>query len=271
MPQATMTYVLSHIRQEIPKEILELAFEPRRYNTSIEQRIVAEVIEGPILLEANLLGGKRREIFMQQSWEMPLDYDRIEDLLGDGIQGSFYEIPPEARENRNIASVIGPATYINSSLPGASVNYNGQGGFGNTASAMMSTMLNTRTFGQYPIMPQVTLEGSNIVRFYPRQVVDGTAISVLLEYDAEFLNVERSAIWAIRNVVLAATKRYIATKLLVKIDETEVVAGMEIGIIKELVNKYAEEGQQYDSLLIKLKGAMSYDSRTRSRIISFGL
>lgn len=270
MAEATMTYILSHIKQNIPPELLALAFKPRKYASTVEQRIIAEVIEGPILLDTNLVGGKRRDIFIKPNWKMTLN-SSDGDMLGTGVESSYYFIPPEARENRNISSVIGLTPFLTSSLPGAGVNSNNDASYGNTATGMLSEMLNSRTFAGYPTPPQITLEGTNIIRFYPEQLVDGLPVTVMLEYDSEFLNMNQSAIFAMQRLCLCAVQRYIATQLRVSIDETEVVAGMEIGVIKEMVVDYAQKAEQYQELLVKLKGAMHYERRSASRIIYHAL
>ena len=74
-----------------------------------------------------------------------------------------------------------------------------------------------------------------------------------------------------QELVLCAVKRYIAVKLRVKIDETEVVAGMEIGVIKDKVIEYEQAAENYRPLLIKLKGAMHYEPRAVSRLIYHSL
>lgn len=271
MPQSTMTYVLNHIIQNIPPQILDLCFQPRQFQTTLEARIMAEIIEGPVLLDTNLVAGKRRDIFIQEQWKMWLPSVESAELIGSGVQGSYYKIPPWAREGRNISSVVGVVPSMVSSLPGSSINYNGTGSFGNTASGMLSEMINTRTFGQYPLVPRVTLEGTNIVCFYPEDFVEGVAVSVFLEYDAEFLNMNQSAIVAMRHFCLCATQRYIATKLRVSVDETEIVGGMEIGVVKDIINDYLQKAENYEALLIKVKGASSFDSRSLSNIIRAAL
>lgn len=269
--QDTMTYVLSNIRHSIPEEILNLAFKPRKFNTTIEQRIISEIVEGPIILDTNLVGGKRRDIYLNPSWEMDMETGANWNVIGNGIQGSYYRVPPEAREGRNISSVIGVSPTVSAGVPGSSIGRNGVPTYGNTIDSSLSQMLNTRTFGNYITSPQVTLEGTNIIRFNPRQILDGCAISVMLEYDSEFINLNQSGIIYLQKLCLCATQRYIANKLRVTIDETEVVAGMEIGVIKEIVNEYNQKGEEYDALLIKLKGAMLADSRTLSRLIAYGI
>jgi hypothetical protein len=270
MAQDTKTYIISLIVNSLPAEVLELSFESRKFNTTIEQRIISEIIEGPILLDTNLLGGKRRDIFINPAWEMNLDLESDWNATSNGVQSSFYKIPPEAREDRNIASVLGITPAMSSTMPGAS-SVNGSGGYGNTATGMLGQMLNTRTFGQYPTLPQVTLEGTNIIRFNPRLQTGGIAVSVMLEYDSEFLNMEASAIMALAELCLCATQRYIGNKLRVKIDESEIVAGMEVGVIKDIVNECIQKGEQYNELKKKFVGATRYDKRAISRIIHFGL
>lgn len=270
MAQDTMTYVISNIRHSIPEEILNLAFKPRQYNTTIEQRIISEIIEGPIILDTNLVGGKRREIFINGSWEMNMNEATEWDLGGTGVQSSYYKVPPEAREGRNISSVLGMTPSMSNTISGGSRQGSGQY-FGNTATGALSQMLNTRTFSEYPVPPQITLEGTNIIRVNPRQLITGMAVSVMLEYDSEFININQSGIVALVNLCLCATQRYIANKLRVTIDETEVVAGMEIGVIKDIVMEYLQKGEAYHDLLIKLKGAMTYDAKTLTRLIYYGL
>jgi len=88
----------------------------------------------------------------------------------------------------------------------------------------------------------------------------------MLEYDEEFTNMNVSGIRALANLCLCATKMYIATELRVKIDETEVVGGFEIGIIKTLVEEYAQQADLYDELLTKTRGAMLYDKKMIGRL-----
>jgi len=263
-----MTYITNYIRANIPLELLQLAFKPRKYNATVEQRIVSEIVEGPILLDTNLVGGKRRDIYIDPSWRMDLAYQQTFNIVGPGVEGSFYLIPPEAREYRNISSVIGITPS------GADLFEGGLGmpnGAGNTAAGMLSQMLNTRTFAQSAITPQATLEGTNIIRFYPELLTDGLAVTVMLEFDAEFLNMRTSSLMAMRELCLCAVQRYIATNVRVAIDESEIVAGMEIGIIKTLVEDCVEKAKDYPDRLKSLKGSLHYDPTSMSRMIYHAL
>ena len=264
MAQSTLTYILSHIQLNIPDQILNLAFKPRQFATTVEQRIVSEIVEGPILLDTNLVGGKRREIFLDPSWRINLPYSNDDGaLMGFGVQSSFFKVPPEAREYRNISSVLGMVPNMQSGTAGSSA-YNGGGNFGNTATGMMSEMINTRTMAQYPITPMITLSGTNIFQIYPDLMVDGIA-------DSEFLNMGQSALLAMRNFALCATQKYIYNKLVVEVDAGEIVAGVELGVVKDIINDYAQKAEQYHELLMKLKGAMTYDTKLITKLAYYAL
>lgn len=267
MAKDTVTYLLSHVKQSLPPEILEMAFKPGKYNTTVEQRIITEVIEGPILDDCNLVAGKRRDIILNPSWKLDIDPEPDLAMAGSGLQGAYYKIPEGPREGRNIASVVGIIPSLVSSLPGSVVSYNGQASMGNTAGGLISEMLNTRTMGQYPITPLVTLEGTNIIRFFPEQLIEGCVVSVFLEYDADFLNLNNSGIIALRKLVLCAVQKYIGTNLRLPVGETEIVAGMEISDVREIVNDCIQKGEEYDNLLVKYKGAATFDTRTISRLM----
>lgn len=272
MPQSAMTYVLSEITQTIPRELLELAFKPEKYQTTLEQRIISQIVEGPILLNTNLVGGKRREIYLRSQWLLDMEPEGGWSSLGTGTQGAYYKVPPEAREGRNLSSVIGITSSLSGSSYGTGYTSNGSGGFGNTLNSMISEMVNSRTLSQYPIQPLATLEGTNVICLFPRFLVDDVAVTVLLEHDSEFINLERSGIVALIDLCVCAAKRYIGNELRVSVDETEIVAGMEIGIIRTLVDEYVEEGKRFRELLIRYKGASHIsDKRSQRRIIYHGL
>jgi hypothetical protein len=266
--QSTMTYILGFIRDNIAPELLQLAFKPRKYNTTVEQRIISEIIEGPILLDTNLVGGKRRDIYINPSWRMDINYSNDFNIAGPGVESSFYLIPDSAREYRNISSVIGITPFIGGAYPGG---IGTSAGMGNTATAMLGQMINTRTFSQTAVQPTVTLEGTNIIRFTPELLTDGLAVTVMLEFDAEFLNMRTSSMLAMRELCLCAVQRYIATNVRVSVDETEIVAGMEIGVIKTMVEECVEKAKDYNDRLRSLKGTLTFDPSSFSRIIYHAL
>lgn len=264
---STLSYVFQEITGNIPSEVLQLAFQPRKYNTNVESRILTEVIEKYVLPSVNLVGGKRRDIILSSNWKVNVPDDPNYSSLGTTIQGTYYLIPPEARDNRNIVAVVSVSQSIAPGIPGGSINFNATGSFGNTLTSLTSQMLNSRTMAQVPFVPSVDLAGTNMIRCSPLDIVDGIGITVMLEFDSEFINMNQSAVKALAKFALCAVQRYIGNTLRVKIDESEIVSGMEIGIIKQIVEDCYEQGKRYDELLVDVKGGMHYERGQVARMI----
>ena len=53
----------------------------------------------------------------------------------------------------------------------------------------------------------------------------------------------------------------------VKVDEFYASAGMEIGVVRTIIDEYNEDAKNYDDLLIRCKGAMMYDPSMLDREI----
>lgn len=259
MGQSPIGACLNYVMANIPREVLNIAFDPETFHTTLDKQIASLVINNIVLPDVNLLGGKRRLVTMNDDWKMNIPDPDAYSVFGTGLGSSFYKVPPEAREHRDITQVIGIDDSMTNVYAGDIMPLNGVGTAGNNVPAMMSNMMNSYTHAQDSIMPTVVPAGTNIIKFTPQILVSGVTVAVLIAYDRDFGNMQISAIYALRNLVLAAVKRYIANTLCVKVDEFFASSGMEIGIVKTLIDRYQDEGQQYDELLITAKGAMKYD------------
>ena len=222
-------------------------------------------------METNLVGGRRKDIFILSQWELDMPFEQSAPVIGSGIQRSYYKIPPEAREGKNIVTVIGVEADQYSGIPGSSAMRGGGMAYGVTAQSELMAMLNSHTNAQSIIYPKLSLQGNNIICIQPKQIIEGMAISVMLEYDSYFINMNVSGKKALADFALCCTKQYIATELRVKVDETQVVAGMEIGVIRDIVNEYVQASENYAELLNRLKGSMHADTTTLSKLIAFAM
>lgn len=259
MEQSPIDACLAYIRSEVSPEILELVFNPVQNHTTVEELITENIIRGIVLQDVNLLGGRRKIITMQETWKLDVPDTNDFANFGTGIGASFYRVPEHVREGRDITQVIGISNdlaniYAGDTLPVAA----GMGG-GTRVSSALTNMLNSYTRSRDSVMPQATKAGANIVKFFPKMIVSGVAVAVLLSFDPDFNNMQTSAIKALRNLVLCATKRYISRFMRVKVDEFYAAAGMEIGVVRTIIDEYTEDSKEYDNLLIRCKGAMMYD------------
>lgn len=267
MPSPTMTYVMSHIYANIPKYILERAFEPKKFHTTIDARIMEEVIYGRIRLDTNLIAGKRTTIQLLNDWVYHRDMPVSDSLTGTAYQASYYRIPPQAREGRNIGSVEALDDYYISSLPLNNQLLGAVSNVGNTITGLASAAVTSRTLKDVPLMPMATLNGQNIIRIYPDTFSDGLLLNCWLEYDAEFTNANQDVIYHLRELCLNAVKTWIWNKLVIEIDSAEIQAGSELGVFKEIVSEYKDAANEYHRLLMNVRGAQLMDPITQVELI----
>ena len=275
MPVTALTACLSHVFNNIPEEILEAAFEPDRYNVTLDERIITEVIRGRVLISANLLTGRHTRI--------PLFEEYREDTVFKGQKyienigrNEYYEdmtvfrVPPEAREGKNIAHVYGAYPYITSTATrgsgyGAAIEQQG-----NSLTHLSNLALRSHTIEMGHIQYTPYLLGDNIVRIYPRaHYTYGLALDCLLEYDDEFTNMDTGTISNLTELVLNATKTFIYTKLIIKVDANEIIAGHSIGKFRDIIESYADEKDRWEELLMKFKASNEISPEIVSRMVRY--
>lgn len=270
MSQSPVGACLAFVKNSIPIQLLNAALDPKKDHTTIDKKITDVIINGVVLQEINLVSGKRKIITLDDNWRLPINDPDAYSIFGSGIGASVYKIPPEARERRDINQVIGFTEDLTNVYSGSL--YPAVGGSGNTTSAMMGSMLNSYTHAKDAVLPTLSSpQGSNLIHIFPQLLVSGTAITVLLEYDRDFNNMNVSAIKALRNLVLVATKRYIVNTLDVLVDEAQVSAGMEIGAIRRYIDKYSQDIESYDDYFLRCKGALLWDPTMLDKEISYRL
>lgn len=76
-----------------------------------------------------------------------------------------------------------------------------------------------------------------------------------LEYDIDFTNLTPNAVIQFSEVVLAATKAYVWTKLVVKIDQGVSLSGQEIGVIRNIIDEYAGQNDRYNVIKEEFHGS----------------
>lgn len=261
MTASAMSYVYGKLFQEIPKEILDVTFEPIKNQTTIENAISEKVIFPRVLQDTNLTGGFRRQIEISNDWLLDTQDPNMALMAGSTVDYAFYLIPPEAREYRNISSIRDLYMNYPFSMP---MDNMGDGGntqiFGNSVMSLAQAALTSRTFADVPtIPPQVTLREGNIIRIYPQTYLSGLILDCDLEFDPEYTNISRTMIPALRDLIITATTAYIFNYLRIKIDINEVIAGYEIGAFKDVVMEYADSNVKYDEMLDDWTGANLMD------------
>ena len=265
MPSPALTYVLTHIFNNIPPQILDEAFIPGLAGRTVDDAILSKVIYSRVLLDTNLVATRMTQILLMPEWTKNT-FDGFFDTFASMTYNSvFLQIPEEAREHRNIASVIRVLDATQQMSPTTDGALGGYTNYGNTVSALSEAMVASRTLNGAAYLPRVTYEGNNFIKIYgnyPNSYIGGLTLECTLEYNTEFDNADTNVIYHLRELALCAVKAYIYNNLIVKIDQGEVSAGMELGIFKEIVQSYSTANDDYHTKLMNVRGAQIMDANT---------
>lgn len=266
MAASPLTLCLTEVYAVIPRQILEATFlEKDQPTTSLDDRIIHEVVRKRVLLDTNLVATRMCRIPLSDAWVIPTNYNNQAGSTTYLYNCTYLRIPPEFRENRNIASVIRLVGYINQQGVGAIGGIGGWLPAGNTVSGMANAMVGSHTLRGAAFFPIPILQDGNVIRItgvYPNSVMNYWLLECTLENDEEYTNIGQNMMFHLRKLTLAATKQYIRTNLLIPMGETQVVAGMDIGVFKNEVDSYANAGEEYDHYLDLVRGAQIFDPNT---------
>ncbi len=271
MAAPVMSYLLTSIFAKVNRQILLLAFDPVKNQTSLDTRIISEVIQARVLLDVNLLMGKKTKIQLLDNWLVKTGLSEFAVITGALYDSSFYFIPPEAREMRNISTIQGISSDYAYSLPVNGSSSGNANNIGNTVASLADAAVSSRTEYNYPIMPQATLQSQNLIRIFPVVYSDGLVLDCTLEYDSEFTNANQNVIYHLRNLSVCAVKTWIYNELVIQIDTAEIIGGMAIGAVKDIIQSYATADEEYHDLLMKVRGAMLMDPEMLTSFVSMML
>lgn len=249
---------LRAVYNNIPREILDVAFRPSDYQTSLDQRIKDVIILGRVLPDCNTTAGmvKRIPLYMCESVQILPDPGYASIL--NSPEGALYRIPPSQRENRDIVGVIDISyPYDYTSTNSAQVGF---GLAGNSVASLAAAALDSHTHRNACLTPTPRLLAGNMVLINPANTFLSDWVLVCrLGYDEEFTNFNRGSIIPLCNLVLTATKVYIWTHLTIRIDQAVLSGGQELGQFKSIVDGYQSSLEQYNTDLTKLRGSLSLD------------
>ena len=261
-----ITALMGRVRRSINRTVLDLAFKPEFYKQTVDQRIIDEVISKIIRPAVNSVAGKKAAIPIRINMEVKT-LDPPVMFSGLSRMSAVYRVPPHARENMDIGSIINMSYFGDYSAvyPNASAGFFSRG---NNGANMASFALNSRTYGDANMPPRAILLAGNMIRCTPPIYTDGTILNCLLEYDDEFTNLNGGAVEHFVNLAICAIKSWIYQEMIVRIDMGALSAGQTVGAIKDIVLSYAEEENRFDELMLKFRGAMMFDPDTLPMLIA---
>lgn len=264
--------ILSRVVQTIPKPVLQLALKAfntenhKAYNltTFIQEHIMARVI----LPELNLTGGRVKTIPLKNEWQemTPGDHGGY---AGDDGPFSLFRIPPEARDNLPISNIMSVQYPYNTYL-GGGVNSSDIGLGGYCLVDQMDEVLNSYTLARPRNHPTAILLAGDLVRISPTQYsMQNWLMTCRLNFDKALTNMTDHTISSLADLTVLALKQWIYTTLIIDIDRVAMETGAEIGVIKSVIEGYADAGQLYQEKFQLTRGSLWLTPEWRRSLIYY--
>lgn len=252
-------FALMEIHHVIPKEVLDLVFIPmsryrltktRNMTTTVDQMIIDKIIEGRIRQYIDAQGA--------QEVTIPLDGLRIN---VEGSQAWSCHIPKNMTQGRRITSVLGiHINYLAGPMGGNQGVFTQFGvGVANTSTQHFEQPdLYTRAAGMIlnanrPVelnyTANVYLIDENTIYCEDRMPTSPLALRCKLASDSEFSFIQGGNIPIFAQLVLYATQAYIYREASIRIDKAPMEAGIEVGTLKEWVDKYSDAEENFQSFI----------------------
>ena len=249
----------ARIYNVIPKQVLEAAFNPMQEDVSLDEVIKEKVLLARVRDDLSVRAGKLKRFMLTLDM---CKYTSSPSPYALGVSGSYstFLVPPEEREHRDIACILQlrfPYS-INTSSTGSF--YNSCSVKGNSLGNLACAALNAQTGGNVLTNPQGILHPGNIITLDPpAYAFVPWQCTVRLKYDDNFSGMDVTEIAPFTQLCEQAVKAYIYTNLIFDIETNLVYRGMDLGIIKDIVNGYSDANEKYDELIIACGGANVFD------------
>ncbi len=258
---------IEQIHMEVPYELLQLAFLPRRYDpsrrkifidgttpVSIDAMIRDIIVEGYV--------GKRINRETGQDVDIPL-----RDLPSEHIDhwNSIYRIPDNLTRQRTITAVK-KVTYGNHRYGGVAATNCGGG------SALMEATRGLAAPHSRPGLigtAEVTIVGHNVVQITDvNRIQSDIILTCTVSHNTNFDDIPPASRHRFDELCVLATKAYIHTKLNINLDEGAINSGANNGRIREVVDGYQDAMQLYkDYMLEKWRPAAMINNKAQYRKI----
>jgi hypothetical protein len=232
---------LFEMTRRIPPAVLRTVFMERveRWRDapkSIDEQIMSLVIRPRVLVDCNLVGG--REI-----WVL-LDGCRIG---GDGVYESVFRVPKERTNGASIMAVLNVSFTDPSRISAAGIAANGQNNMmlqaGQAVMDAMGMIPQTST-------ARIDLIGENTVLVRDVMTMPANAyLRCLVANDENMNNLQLRAYHHFVKLVEYAVKSYIYNFYIVDLDIGELRGGQQLGVIKTIIDGYADAEENYQTYL----------------------
>lgn len=233
------------LKSGISREVLELAFIKKNYNTlntfiNLEKEIEDIVIKQIILPDCNIYGGT--EVLINTSTVPIINESRTEKTI---------RIPLEYTNGKKFNSIRNVCYYsIQGGYNAASTSYGMMSSnFNNPIISLTSQLLSSVDTIFKPSTAKCDLinRDNSVIRMYDTGLFSSTIFYIRgsLEYDESLSELPLAMYDSFYKLFVFAVKAYIYNKLIVPLDKGYIQGGYEIGVIKEIVSEFKDADSNY--------------------------
>ena len=250
---------LDEVKFRIPRQVLDAVFIQRNLRwrdvpPSLDEQIMAAVIRPRVLVDCNLVGGTEAFINLDG-----VQFERADDYT------SVYRIPKSRTNGRSINSVLN----ITFSDPTKVSSYGVAAGQQNTMMMQVGSSV-MDSHGSIPVTSTATVQliGENVVMVRDTVILPANIyLRCILANDENMSHIQLRSYPAFANLVVLAVKAFIYIEYVVRLDIGELMGGMALGRIKEIVDSYADANELYQEYLMTKwqKIALMQDSSSVGR------
>lgn len=247
---------LSDLKFQINRNILETVFIKRHTNfriasLSLDEQILNEVIRPRVYLDASLVGGA--EVLV------PLN-----GLKGEEVDTTdmVYRIPKRLTNNRTIMSVLN-VTYVDAQSMAAAGNYATCG-----VSAEQSAGQNLLdAISPLPMIStaRVSIIGENVIYIKDSiRIPSNSYLRCIVAHDEAMSHLQPRSYRAFSKLVELAVKAYIHTEYELEMDMGELRGGHSLGKFKDIIERFSDANDLYDTYLTEKFQKISFMNDTPS-------
>lgn len=257
---------MNKIFNEIPKEILEMAFRPSQFfgiedHRSLEEIIRTDVIRSQVLIDCNLVGGQ----------EITIPFSGINPKVSKN--GFIVRIPSQSRQGRDIVSVLSLLSYV----PEGNINMNRFNTYDSeqlgSIEVKMGAMLEENSVNNPTATSNAHLIENNVVFVSGGFFHQNMGIQCVVANDANLANISPRNYLDFAKLTVLACKATIHNRLRIKINTDSLRPGEANGTLRGIIDDYSDSAQMYSEFLEQTwrKIAIMNDPTTRQTFIGMGI
>lgn len=246
-----VSVAINNVKFEIPREILNQAFMPKRYDptrrvrfqdnvfaTSIDELIRTVVVEGRVAVDVNLLSGTEMVLPLEQAVVEHIDPWNVIYRFGSNVTNgrritAVYEVLYGIYQGLN-GNNVGGLTMQRAShyLQNGRDILNATNGV-NTASTAYCQLVGINT---------VLVNDVN-------QALSFGGLRCRVSHELNFNDIKPVYYHAFGELIILATKAYVYNTLVIDLDEGQIRGGASLGRFREIVDQYSDANQMYKEYL----------------------